>query len=463
MAINIYDIGDTVVISAEFRNPDTDALVDPPQVFGSFIDPSLNQTDYTYTVDVELVRDGIGEYHYNIVADEAGTWQYKIYATGVAQQWLTFLVREDVVVPTPVPAVAESSCVAVPLWRYAQRIQYPECQFYGVRNDATLIDYQCKEMWSKEERDTIDFYLREAQQEVEDELGYFLCPTWVYGRMQDVPNGDDRLVDTGHLGWEYVTRWSMVIEGGILATTLIGNGSAVDHTTDPALVALTTTVTDTDEIRVFHPGSAIEIYPSAMDISGGILSIYIPRCRMVLESLLETPPNGLDYANTSNFEASVDVYRFYNDPSTNATLVSPHTCTPTCLSQGCGEYTQAACIYVTEQRIGSISLRPATYTGGAWVAAGLTCSNPSRVRLNYRAGMLRVSRKIEDAVIRLAHTKMPNEPCGCDYAQRMWKRDRNIPQVVTEQRANNPFGLMDGAWIAWNFIQSSKKVEMDII
>jgi hypothetical protein len=60
-----------------------------------------------------------------------------------------------------------------------------------------------------------------------------------------------------------------------------------------------------------------------------------------------------------------------------------------------------------------------------------------------------LTRQVEDAIVRLAHSKMPDEPCGCDMLQRHWKRDRNIPQVLTRERINCPFGLSDGAWFAY--------------
>jgi hypothetical protein len=358
--------------------------------------------------------------------------------------------------------VKATVCMAVPLWRYAERIEAPQCQFYGVRNDADFENYSdCQSFWNHLERDNIEYYLMEAQHEIEDELGFFLCPTWVYGKLEDVPNGDFRLIDAEALTIPFITRWGLVLWGGTQGVTLIGDGVAVNHGADPAVVTLATTVTDTDEIKVFHPGSAIQIYPSSMGISGGVLTIEIPRCRMVKESLLETVD--IAYDVVANFESVVDVYRFYNDNSSHATLVSPHSCSSSCLNAGCGENTDTACIYVMNQRIGEITMRPATYSGGTWTPNGLSCRCPSLVRLNYQAGMIRVTRQMEDAVIRLAHTKMPKELCGCEYGQKLWERDRNIPVALTEQRLANPFGTMDGAWMAWNFVRANKKGEASIL
>jgi len=81
------------------------------------------------------------------------------------------------------------------------------------------------------------------------------------------------------------------------------------------------------------------------------------------------------------------------------------------------------------------------------------------VRVNYYDGKQYLSRQMEDAIVRLAHAKMPDEPCGCDVAQRMWKRDRNVPEVLTRERINCPFGMSDGAWIAWQFTRSFKQMD----
>jgi len=53
---------------------------------------------------------------------------------------------------------------------------------------------------------------------------------------------------------------------------------------------------------------------------------------------------------------------------------------------------------------------------------------------------------------------MPEEPCGCEVAQRLWRRDRHVPEVLTRERINCPYGLSDGAWQAWRFTQSMKLV-----
>lgn len=363
------------------------------------------------------------------------------------------------IVPSQSTLSAEGSVVALP--RYAQILSYSECQFFGVRKTGDT-QYECRDIWTKAQRDSAARYLTSAQAMLEDEIGYFLSPRWVVGTLAEEANNSDRYVDQRKLGngWWLVTRWPHFIEAGIKATSTVEAGATVDHTSDPALVTVTTAVTEVTELVVYHPGTTVEIHPSAVSISGGTATISIPRCRMVLASLADNGTDGVEYTDTDNFEATVDVVRVYTDDSTNAKLVWPHRCSGGCAANGCSEYTQTACVYVRSHEMGIVDVTPATYADGVWTRAGLACGGgggqPSLVRLYYRAGMRTVDQRTEDAVVRLAHSLMPEEPCGCDIAKRLWYRDRNIPQVLTAERLNCPFGLSDGAWVAYQFAQGMK-------
>jgi len=360
------------------------------------------------------------------------------------------------VVPAESTLTEEESAVSLP--RYAQIIQSPECAFFGVSRDADT-DYECRDIWMKHYRDNIQRYLAEAQEEIEDEIGYFLMPRFVVGAQTDgIP---ERQIDAQPYGFPVLARWGHPIGAGIKATTSIADGAAVDHTADPAVIGpVATTVTDTDEVKVYHPGTEVEIHPSVISISGGFITVTIPRCRMVKASLADNPSGGLDYDDVTNFEATVDIVREYCDPSTHATLVWPHQCSSVdACSCTCSDYTQDGCIYIKDAVIGELDVLPATYSGGAWSRkTAICCGEPQLIQLNYRAGLTSLTRQQEDAIVRLAHAKMPEEPCGCEIAQRLWARDREIPSALTRERANCPFGMSDGAWSAWRFAQTFKLV-----
>lgn len=359
------------------------------------------------------------------------------------------------VVPAEETLTAEAS--AVSLARYAQVIRQPPNSFWGVAKDAERgTTGDCFEIFTKSQRDLIARYLAEAQEEIETEIGYFLSPRYVVGRLADQPLGLDRYVDDSVYGCPQVARWPKIIAAGVRAETDIALATPIVQTTDPAVIGpVATTVTDAEEIKVYHPGTDVEMTPSRIVLAGGNVTIYVPRARTILAALADNPATGLDYTDLANFETTVDVKRVYTDPSTQAELVTQHCCDSTCSAAGCSEHTQAGCIYLIDAMLGQTRVTPGTYTDGAWVT-GLSCARPYRARLNYLAGMAQLSRQAEDTIVRLAHAKMPRPICGCDFAKLAWDRDRHTPEVATRERINCPWGLSDGAWQAWKFAQSLK-------
>lgn len=335
------------------------------------------------------------------------------------------------------------------LARYAQVIGYSECALFGIAVPDT-IERHCREIWILSQRQMIARYLAEAQLEIEQEIGYPVGKRWI--TEDQVPYTLPALARNRHL-----------IEGGIQATSLISAGEAVSHVADPAVIGpFATTVTDVDEIIVYHPGTTIEIPPSSISIVAGQCTIEIPRCRMVIAAYSDNPDSGWDYNDVANWaETTVDVYRVYNDPSTQAVLVRNHNCNVSCAMTGCTEYTQTACIYVAQPDIGAIEVYPASYSEGAWLRNA--CQYRWRwMRLNYRAGV-DITFQAEDAIIRLAHAKMPVEPCGCDPIKSLWARDRHVPEALTRERINCKFGLSDGAWAAWQFATAMKVWRASVI
>lgn len=84
-AVNTYDVGDLVRLSATF----TDAAgqyCDPTVVCFSVLPPSQSiGTTYTYGTDPEVVKDSQGHYHMDINITDWGIWHYRAYATGTGQ------------------------------------------------------------------------------------------------------------------------------------------------------------------------------------------------------------------------------------------------------------------------------------------------------------------------------------------------------------------------------------------
>lgn len=357
-------------------------------------------------------------------------------------------------------ALIDETDSAVKLAHYAQLVQYAEDQFFGVNNPATQ-EEACKPIWTHEMRAMTAKYLAEAQEEIEQVTGFPLFPRWIVDEQQDY-------------SFPVHTRWGKVIEGGFRNTATIALATAVSHATDPAVVGpIATTVTDEDEIHVFHPGTEIEIYPSAITLAGGNVTLYIPRARLVAEDSQDNPEDGWTYSDvppsgTTPFESTVDLVRVYNDPSIQGGLIWPHLSTSTCdcgcstCCGTCGEYSVNGCLYVRSGEVGTVDVLDAAYSAetGLWTATCPTCycSAPELMRLNYRAGMTPLSKQAEDAVIRLAHAKMPQPPCGCGTINEMWTRDRHVPDSMTMERDMCPFGQSDGAWTAWRFANAMRLV-----
>lgn len=346
------------------------------------------------------------------------------------------------VVVSDTTLLAENSVVTLAL--YQKVINYPECAFFGVNQSSEAINTtraRCK-ILLKPERDAIQNALAEAQQEIEEITNFPLQPKWFASEQHQYgPIAPGLRFRQWQIAPVILTEKTKIIEIGIRAETTISAGEAVDHTNDPAIIGpVATTVTDEDEIHIFHPGTDIEIDPSSITIAGGNVTITVPRCRMVLASLADNPSEGLDYTDVTNFESTVDIKRIYNDGSTEVTFIHPKFC-------DCSEDTRSGCIYIDDAEIGVLEV---SQNGSG--SCNCNCS-PEFVRVNYRAGLTSlgddVLQQVRDMVIRLAHSKMPHNPCGCDLSRYVWERDRNIPQTLTRERVNCPFGLSDGAWFAW--------------
>lgn len=85
MPHNTHDYGDLVRVSAEFRDAETEALIDPTAVKLSVRNPSGTVTTYTYGDDDALLRTETGKYEQDVSADEAGRWYYRWWSTGDGQ------------------------------------------------------------------------------------------------------------------------------------------------------------------------------------------------------------------------------------------------------------------------------------------------------------------------------------------------------------------------------------------
>ncbi len=93
-----WNVGDRALITALFTDLTTGAAVDPDvlTVLVDSPDPGSARTTWVYGVDVEVVRDGVGQYHFYITLTRSGNWFYRVEATGtrvVASEGTLFAQR----------------------------------------------------------------------------------------------------------------------------------------------------------------------------------------------------------------------------------------------------------------------------------------------------------------------------------------------------------------------------------
>jgi hypothetical protein len=339
--------------------------------------------------------------------------------------------------------VATQDISTLTLARYAQLIRYDENAFFGV-NAPDNRERACRKIWTKLERDMLARNLGEAQSMIENVLGYPLGQKWFVDEMH-------------HNTRRFFTRWSYLQALGTRAVTTIASAVALDHTADPAtLPATVTTVTDKEEIHFYIAGTDVEVYPDTLILTGGNVSATFPRARLVKEADQDNPDTGLSYSDVSNtgpYAQELDIKRVYTDSTDVGEFVFPlgKDCLP-----DCGEETEPACGYIRSSESGVVTLLPTTDTNCIWYGA-------SEIRINYCAGRV-LSLMAEEAIMHLAHALMAVMPCeGCDPIMMLWKQDRSIPDQITNERADNMFGVQEGAWRAWIYATKNRHFRMTFI
>lgn len=348
-------------------------------------------------------------------------------------------------------ALFDESLLAVKIATYARIVGLSECVIYGVNDGVTAS--QCDPVWSHAQRLMLYRYLLEAQGEVEQVTGFHLHPTY---------DADERI----RYRLPLVAKWSKIIQVGTQTIDDIVDGEAIDYSSDPAVIGpVATSVTDENEIAVYHPGTDVQVIPSKITIAGGFVTIEIPRCRLVNDASQDNPETGWAWADvppsaSSPFDDTADLKRIWYDSHYGAELVYPHRASDgACGICGmtCEEFAHPACAWIRKAETSVLDILKADYTGSfTWTLPACAGRRASYARLDYLSGMSPTTPQAEDAIIRLAHSKMPIKPCGCDTANQVWTRDRNIPTALSQEQAANPWGMSDGSFIAFKWANSMK-------
>lgn len=334
-------------------------------------------------------------------------------------------------------------------------------------------------------RDDVAVALDIAEDMIAHALGWKVARTWETAEEHPWPYPHNQVqVDYPTIQ----TDWGYVYSGGIKARTLIEAGATVVYSdTDADGVMDTCTITLTAaqmtaagasarEIRVFFAGEtddAWEIRPLTIVENPTTHNITItgPCSRFVDPDLwYAADPQPIDLPivapPVADFVLTVDIYRIYNDTTTQGEVVWKGGAV--CTSLSCTEVCQDACIVVDNPRLGLVRLTPATYAAGVWTPSCLTYADPTAVRFNYYAGMWptyanayrgdgRMDNALAEAIVRLANTLLPDAPCSCGIIKQRWARDRQEKEridSVDAALANAAFGsYMAGAIWAWGVIK----------
>lgn len=343
--------------------------------------------------------------------------------------------------------------------------------------------------------------IAEAEEKIEQALGYRLAPTWE--RDEWIPtvrpynpefiNYNSRDIR----GFNQLVRakWGWFISGGIRSQTLIEAGAAIIYTDvdgdgydETATVIVATTFTDIDEIKIFYPGEsgseAWEIRPTKVSISGGNATIIFRRELVVIPEKLDLfDIAGAEALGTTDadFLDEVDVYRRYNDPQLQATFLwEPWgSGCGACSGEGCSHCaysTQNGCLMLrSNPRSSLVVYQPATWNEDDLTFDSVSWAvsrQPDIARLYYYSGFRdksstypsRMAKEWEPIVAHMAAAMLDRPPCDCSAD--VWRRYRQdlsldsgdedgLPIFRTPSGLlDNPFGPRRGEVDAWKKVRS---------
>lgn len=77
-----YDEGDVVRITATLKV--SGVLTDPGTLRFKYKNPAGTITTKVYGTDVDLVKDSVGTFHFDLTLSTQGTWWYRWESTGTA-------------------------------------------------------------------------------------------------------------------------------------------------------------------------------------------------------------------------------------------------------------------------------------------------------------------------------------------------------------------------------------------
>lgn len=353
-------------------------------------------------------------------------------------------------------------------------------------------------------REEIAIAIAEAEDRIERELGFRLAPSWEVDEWNTTTRPFASEFNTLNMADVRGRRqaigldWGYFISGGVEKRDLIEEESSIEYSdenedgySETATVSVQTDSTNKNEIRIFYPGHngdpAWEIRPTKVSFEDDDAVITFRRELVVVESKLEAYDiTGGEAVGDDDeaFLSSVDVYRVWNDPQTQASLLweplAGGACR-TCEGSGCNDCsyaTSTGCLILRgTPRSSLVGINVANWDEDdeIFVPAGAaSASLPDIVRAYYKAGFRdmrqeytdRMAREWETVVAHMAASLLDRPPCDC--AKGDWNKYREDLTLISGDEdgkpffrqpdgvLDNPFGSRRGEVEAWRKVKAFK-------
>ncbi len=364
--------------------------------------------------------------------------------------------------------------------RWSEIMGLNPCAFNQGFDPADPAISSCNEVWCQEAwmgipgrllaRDDVAFAIRIAEDQIHDTLSFWPAPVWITGEEHAWPR------PRRGAQWAYppvALDHGYFIEGGRRETDEIDAANVVGYAAGVATVTvlaadILAAGASINEIEVFFadetdPRWRIRNLTRNLDAATGNVVLTGNLCYFINPDLWYANCDPIDITiAVGNLVVNVDVLRVFNDPEQQAQIVFKGGTNACAGTAPCSETCQTACITSADDRNSIVRTPPASFSAGAFTSASLVQNRiPDAMRVWYRAGLDlqtngRMRSSIEQAIVSLANTYLPEAPCDCNQLRRRWDRDRERQDInsIDVALAMSAFGTTDyGAVFAWSVVK----------
>lgn len=380
--------------------------------------------------------------------------------------------------PISGPFIRSTPYTWLPLAEWARIMGYSLWEFHGITSFDCQIARECGGIWFQfpEQSDVVSreelaIAIKQAEDIISEYVNYNLLPDWDVEVLRTpkfhVPEYTSNITSQFRPKSVRLSR-RHIRAGGIRTKTIIDEELPIafidkdgDGFNETAQLTLDLSSYDDNEIRIYYPGQdgedAWEIRP--IKIRGNVIEF--PVWLIVRPEFTDTNCVEALLPTDDIYLASVDIYRVYNDTSTQARLIyEPNTFE--CAEEDCDQSYSEGCLYVRDERRGYVVYNPTL------------AQEPDKVELHYYSGwvdnhrdrpLVELDPYWKTTIAYLAAGLLDRDPRGCcgsndSYLLSTWRDDmalrtdakgqRSKTFAVTQFLIENPFGVTTrGAWAAY--------------